>query len=30
LWVLPVTDPDGYRIKLEGPTEAPEESELEE
>jgi hypothetical protein len=30
LWVLPVTDPDGYRIEFEGPTEAPEESELEE
>jgi uncharacterized glyoxalase superfamily protein PhnB len=30
LWVVPVTDPDGYRIEFESPTEAPEESELEE
>ena len=30
LWVVPVTDPDGYRIDFESPTDAPEESELEE
>jgi catechol 2,3-dioxygenase-like lactoylglutathione lyase family enzyme len=30
LWVVPVTDPDGYRIEFESPTDAPEESELEE
>jgi catechol 2,3-dioxygenase-like lactoylglutathione lyase family enzyme len=30
LWVVPVTDPDGYRLEFESPTEAPEESELEE
>jgi len=30
LWVVPLTDPDGYRIEFEGPTDAPEESELEE
>jgi lactoylglutathione lyase len=29
LWVLPVSDPDGYRIDFESPTDAPEESELE-
>ena len=26
LWVVPVTDPDGYRIEFESPTDAPEES----
>jgi lactoylglutathione lyase len=30
LWVVPVSDPDGYRIAFESPTDAPEESELEE
>ncbi len=30
LWVVPVSDPDGYRIDFESPTDAPEESELEE
>ncbi len=30
LWVVPVTDPDGYRIEFASPTDAPEESELEE
>lgn len=30
LWVVPVTDPDGYRIEFESPTDAPEESEMEE
>lgn len=30
LWVVPVTDPDGYRMELESPTDAPEEVELEE
>jgi hypothetical protein len=30
LWVVPVTDPDGYRIEFESPTDAPEESELDE
>ncbi len=30
LWVVPVTDPDGYRIDFESPTDVPEESELEE
>lgn len=30
LWVVPVTDPDGYQIEFESPTDAPEESELEE
>ena len=30
LWVVPVTDPDGYRIDFESPTDAPEESEFEE
>jgi len=29
-WVVPLTDPDGYRIEFESPTDAPEESELEE
>ncbi len=30
LWVVPLTDPDGYRIEFESPTDAPEESELDE
>jgi catechol 2,3-dioxygenase-like lactoylglutathione lyase family enzyme len=30
MWVVPLTDPDGYRIEFESPTDAPEESELEE
>ena len=30
LWVVPLTDPDGYRIEFESPTETPEETELEE
>jgi len=30
LWVVSVTDPDGYRIEFESPTDAPEETELEE
>jgi lactoylglutathione lyase len=30
LWVVPVTDPDGYRMEFASPTNAPEESELEE
>lgn len=30
LWVVPVTDPDGYRLEFESPTDTPEESELEE
>ncbi len=30
LWVAPLTDPDGYRIEFSSPTDAPEESELEE
>ena len=30
LWVVPVTDPDGYRIEFESPTDAPQETELEE
>ena len=30
LWVVPLTDPDGYRIEFSSPTDAPEESELEE
>jgi len=30
LWVVPLPDPDGYRIDFESPTDAPEESELEE
>lgn len=28
LWVVPVTDPDGYRMEFESPTDAPEETEL--
>jgi catechol 2,3-dioxygenase-like lactoylglutathione lyase family enzyme len=30
LWVVPLADPDGYRIEFESPTDAPEEPELEE
>jgi lactoylglutathione lyase len=30
LWVVPLADPDGYRIEFCSPTDAPEESELEE
>jgi lactoylglutathione lyase len=30
LLVVPLTDPDGYRIEFESPTDAPEECELEE
>ena len=30
LWVVPVTDPDGYRMEFASPTDAQEESELEE
>ena len=30
MWVVPVTDPDGYRIEFESPTDAPEEIELDE
>ena len=30
LWVVPLNDPDGYRIEFASPTDAPEESELEE
>jgi uncharacterized glyoxalase superfamily protein PhnB len=30
LWVVPLVDPDGYRIEFESPTDAPEESEWEE
>jgi len=30
MWVVPVTDPDGYRMEFQSPTDAPEESELEE
>jgi lactoylglutathione lyase len=28
MWVVPVTDPDGYRMEFQSPTDAPEESEL--
>jgi lactoylglutathione lyase len=28
LWVVPLTDPDGYRVEFASPTDAPEESEL--
>ncbi len=28
LWVVPLTDPDGYRLDFESPTDAPEETEL--
>ena len=30
LWVVPLIDPDGYRIEFESPADAPEDSELEE
>lgn len=30
MWVVPLVDPDGYRIEFSSPTDAPEESELEE
>src|ERR1700744_5183966 len=30
LWVVPLSDPDGYRIEFASPTDAPEESEWEE
>jgi uncharacterized glyoxalase superfamily protein PhnB len=30
LWVVPLADPDGFRIEFSSPTDAPEESELEE
>src|SRR6202161_3914173 len=30
VWVVPVTDPDGYRMEFASPTDVPEESELEE
>jgi lactoylglutathione lyase len=30
MWVVPVADPDGYRMEFSSPTDAPEESELEE
>ena len=30
LWVVPLADPDGYRIEFESPTDAPEETELQE
>ncbi len=30
LWVVPVVDPDGYRMEFSSPTDAPEESEFEE
>lgn len=30
LWVVPLTDPNGYRIEFASPTDAPEESELDE
>jgi uncharacterized glyoxalase superfamily protein PhnB len=30
LWVVTVTDPDGYRMEFSSPTDAPEDSELEE
>ncbi len=30
LWVVSVSDPDGYRIDFESPTEMPEDTELEE
>lgn len=29
LWVVPVIDPDGYRLEFSSPTDAPEESEFE-
>src|SRR6266567_3205551 len=30
LWVVPVTDPDGYRTEFSSPTDTPEDTELEE
>lgn len=30
LWVVPLSDPDGYLVEFESPTDAPEETELEE
>ncbi|HEV2288251.1 MAG TPA: VOC family protein [Candidatus Acidoferrales bacterium] len=30
MWVVPVNDPDGYRMEFSSPTDAPEESEFEE
>lgn len=30
LWVVPVTDPDGYRMEFSSPTDAPEDTVLEE
>ena len=30
LWVVPVIDPDGYRMEVSSPTDAAEETELEE
>jgi lactoylglutathione lyase len=30
LWVVPITDPDGYRLDFESPTDAPEDTELDE
>lgn len=30
LWVVPLSDPDGYRLEFSSPTDAPEDSELEE
>ena len=30
LWVVPLADPDGYRIEFESPTDEPEETELQE
>lgn len=30
LWVVPLTDPDGYRMEFSSPTDAPEESQFEE
>jgi hypothetical protein len=30
LWVVPLTDPDGYFIEFESPTDVPEETELDE
>ena len=30
LWVVPVTDPDGYHMEFSSPTDVPEDTELEE
>lgn len=30
MWVVAVTDPDGYRMEFSSPTDAPEETELKE